>query len=516
MKSKGLLGISTLAALSAISAAGHPHVLFVVVDDLGFDDVGFRSGDIHTPHIDALAAHGVVLEQYYAQDVCSPSRASFLSGRYALHHSVVDWIPPASSYGLPTNLTTMADVFKGAGYVTRAVGKWHLGFYKWDYTPTFRGFDSFVGFYTGGEDYFTHQSSGGYDFRNDTAPQCGENCSQVLWAAEGKYSTTVFAEEAVRLINDYDASQSDEHPLFMYLAFQGVHAPGEAPQSYIDPYNVSIPDPKRRTFAGMLSCVDEGLGNVTHALSEKGMLNETVIVFTADNGGPTTTGDGVGARNWPMRGGKHSVWEGGVRVTGLVSGALLNPAVSGNTYSGLMHAADWLPTLATAAGIELPSEPGLANIDGVSQWDAINSGHQVSPRQYLVVGNSTDLCTPQPSTQYLLRDGDEVGCGFSIINDTGANLFKLIKGYGGGPDTWCNTSSLPSGNSCYNPPVLRMNTGEQCNATPGICFPGDDLDTIPSNTTDGSDCCDACVAMQVRCGGVFFLVGCVVGLVWCS
>ncbi len=98
------------------AVGSRPHVLFIVVDDLGFDDVGFRSGEILTPHIDTLARHGVVLNQYYAQDVCSPSRACFMTGRYAMHHSIVDWIPPGSSYGLPLNLTTTADVFKGAGY----------------------------------------------------------------------------------------------------------------------------------------------------------------------------------------------------------------------------------------------------------------------------------------------------------------------------------------------------------------------------------------------------------------
>ena len=121
------LGVLSLAATATqtLSAADttKPHVLFIVIDDLGFDDVGFRSGDIRTPQIDALASNGLILDQYYAQDVCSPTRASFMSGRFAMHHSIVDWIPPASAYGLPLNLTTMADVFKGAGYETRAVGK---------------------------------------------------------------------------------------------------------------------------------------------------------------------------------------------------------------------------------------------------------------------------------------------------------------------------------------------------------------------------------------------------------
>ena len=108
-----------------------PHVLFTIIDDLGFDDVGYRSGQIRTPTIDGLARDGIVLDQYYVQDVCSPSRASFLTGRYAMHHGIVDWIPPASALGLPLDETTIADCFSAAGYSTHAIGKWHVGFSTW-------------------------------------------------------------------------------------------------------------------------------------------------------------------------------------------------------------------------------------------------------------------------------------------------------------------------------------------------------------------------------------------------
>ena len=146
-------------------------------------------------------------------------------------------------------------------------------------TPTFRGFDSFVGFYSGGEDYFTHMSSGAYDFRRDMSPNCGLNCSKIAWQDQGRYSTTVFTEEAVRIVGEHDPSKQ---PLFLYLAYQGVHAPALVPAHYADAYNKTIPDRKRRTFAGMLSAVDEGIGNVTAALKAKGMLDNTLIVFTSE------------------------------------------------------------------------------------------------------------------------------------------------------------------------------------------------------------------------------------------
>jgi arylsulfatase B/arylsulfatase I/J len=227
-----------IAVASGAKDSQKPNVVFVVVDDLGWDDVGFRSGDIETPHIvryriqtyisqtnalthtmkpqDGFAKEGVVLEQYYVQDVCSPSRATFLTGRYPIHHTITDWIPPASAYGLPLNETVMAEKFKEAGYATAASGKWHVGFYKKEMTPTFRGFDSFLGFYGGGEDYMTHMNSGAYDFRRDSRPHCGTNCSEINAEDAGTYSTHVFTREAIRVISEHDTTK----PLFLYLAYQ--------------------------------------------------------------------------------------------------------------------------------------------------------------------------------------------------------------------------------------------------------------------------------------------------------
>ena len=439
-----------LLAFALVPCFAKNHVLFIVIDDLGFDDVGFRSHEIRTPTIDALAARGVVLDSYYVQDVCSPSRATFMTGRYAMHHTVVDWIPPASAYGLPLNETTMAEKFKQAGYATHMSGKWHLGFYKWAMTPTFRGFDSFLGFYSGGEDYFTHRSGLGYDFRHDPTPRCGQNCSQINWQDEGNYSTTVFTREAVRIVQDHDAHNTDK-PLFLYLAYQGVHAPNDVPQSYVDPYKESIADPKRRIFAGMLSAVDEGITNVTDALQRKGMLNTTTIVVTSDNGGPVLGGDAVGARNWPLRGGKHSIWEGGVRAVAFVSGAGIADTNKGTQYTSLMHGADWLPTLSDVAGYDLLNTLPL---DGVSQWSGISgsgsgSGSGNAPRTSVVLGNATNLCS-WPSLddprreRYASMSSSSLECGFAIRDGD----WKLIQGYGGGPDDWCNTTS--TGRTCRN------------------------------------------------------------------
>jgi arylsulfatase A-like enzyme len=558
--------------LVVAQAVKKPHVLFIVIDDLGFDDVGFRSHQIRTPTIDAWAKDGIILDQYYVQDVCSPSRATFQTGRFAMHHSIVDWIPPASAYGLPLNETTMAEKFQEAGYETHASGKWHLGFYKWEMTPTFRGFNSFVGFYSGGEDYFTHESSGAYDFRRDLSPRCGKNCSTIASADKGSYSTTVFSERAVEVIQQHKNPETT--PLFLYLAYQGVHAPSEVPQSYEDAYDETIPfEPSRRKFAGMLSCVDEGIANVSKALTARDMLKDTFIVFTTDNGGPTTTGDGVGARNWPLKGGKHSIWEGGTRGVAFLHGPTWLMKKTGYTYTGLMHGADWLPTLADVAGFSLNGTllPAPLNtlkpqlpVDGVSQWAAFNGnsvhaeydeqggegmqgvqrGGQVGPRSQLVYGNSTNACSweemedeeghPDPrlakytdSKLHGPANGAKIGCGFGVRDGE----WKLIRGYGGGPDTWCNRTgnnsvpdpSGPKGFSCANFSSFSsstsgvdtdgviaatakkgavdggttLSTSAKCATRTNTCSDGKGLTGgFVSNTTDGSDCCAACTAAK--------------------
>ena len=150
-----------------------------------------------------------------------------------------------------------------------------------------------------------------------------------------------------------------------------MHAPAQVPSWYEVKYQTRINDTKRRTFAGMLSCVDEGIGNVTKELERRNMMSNTLFVFTSDNGGAIQGGDSVGARNWPLRGGKHSIWEGGVRATSVVYSQnedLISVERRGTTYNGLMHGADWFPTLSDVAGYDLN---GTLELDGVSQWSAI-------------------------------------------------------------------------------------------------------------------------------------------------
>ena len=427
-----------------------PHIIFHVIDDFGWDDPGFRNSyQIKTPTLNRFHEQGVTFDQYYVLPSCSPSRATFMSGRMPLHTGINNWIPN-EAYGLPADETTLATLLGWQGYRCHAVGKWHLGFFKSEYTPTFRGFESFYGYYEGSEDYFLHTTGGGYDLHREGRPNCGVGCTQVAWDDAGEYSTNLFAAEAVRLIQAHNASE----PLFLYQAWQGVHAPRQAPEQYVAPYQEQIQDEARRVFAGMVSAVDEGIGNITDALEAKGMLANSVVIVTTDNGGPVHECAGIGASNYPLRGGKCSIWEGGTRGTAL----LFAPSFlqQGFTWPGLMHAADWLPTLVEGvARFEIP-RGATKPLDGFNLW------HQL-------IGN---LASPRIDLYYGIADAS-VGKHGPALRD--AEGWKLILGTGGGTGDWPpqpsqnqsnqtnQTNQKPGGND-QRPRLFNLNEdpGEHC------------------------------------------------------
>ena len=292
-----------LFLLAVCAAAKAPRlILSILVDDLGSADLGFTGSGIKTPHLDRLRSEGVDLRSYYAQPICTPSRASFLTSRLPLAYGLQgkQTVQQGCSWGLDMEEQTFVSALQGAGWATHMVGKMHLGADYWRRTPTYRGFDSFVGYLYGAEDYFSHVLAGGFDLRNDTQRRCGPGCSKNIGAAmNGTYSTMLFGAEMLRLI-----SMAGDQPTYIHFTPQSVHAPNEAPASYIAPY---IPifgpgNPVRAIHAGALACLDEAIGNITAALAMAGLANDTLIFLSADNGGPLgASGDGTMASNFPRR-----------------------------------------------------------------------------------------------------------------------------------------------------------------------------------------------------------------------
>ena len=355
-----------------------PNIVVIVADDLGWNDVGYHGSEIKTPNIDSLAASGVKLQNYYVQPICSPSRSQLLSGRYQIHtglqHSVIWHTTPSC---LPTDIPTLADKLKEMHYSTHIVGKWHLGFYKKKCTPTYRGFDSFFGYLGGAEDYFDH-SRGGYDFHDI---RYGEEIDSEKY--KGQYSTHLFTHRAQELAIKH-VEMKEKKPLFTYLSYQAVHEPLQVPQAYIEQLkNEHYVDDRRMKFAAMVHAMDEGIGNLTRTYKEHGLWDNTVLLFTTDNGGSPSSG----GNNWPWRGKKNTLWEGGIHGVGFVSGGLVEDK-AGTENTQLIHISDWFPTLVHLAG---GRTEGL-NLDGYDVWDAIK-GKVDSPRKELL-HNIDPLATP--------------------------------------------------------------------------------------------------------------------------
>lgn len=386
-----VLAVPVLRAAEA-SPSGKPNIVFILADDLGRADTGFMgSQEIRTPHLDRLAAAGAVLDAHYVQPVCSPTRAALMTGRYATHTGVYSVVRPQTHWGLPLEERTLAQALREAGYETAIVGKWHLGEFEEAYRPTRRGFDHQYGHWFGAIDYFTHvRDKFPRDWHRDDQP-----CQD-----EG-YSTHLIAREACRLIREKQPGK----PLFLYLPFNAVHSPFQVPESYLAPYDKLTG--VRRSYAGMVAAMDEAVGQVVAALEEAGLKENTLIVFSSDNGGPDP---GRVTSNAPLRAGKGTLYEGGVRVCAFASWPGRIPG--GTVVKAPIHAVDWYPTLLKLAGAN--PEQNLP-VDGLDIWPVLTGGAE-SPHDALL------LCGGQPDRAGI-RMGD---WKLLLLNPTGR------KGAGGG------------------------------------------------------------------------------------
>lgn len=349
------LWLAALAALSLSASAAtaqqppRPNIVFFLIDDLGYTDVGFNGGDIKTPNIDRLAQGGARLASFYVQPVCSPTRAALMTGRYPMRHGLqVGVVRPWAQYGLPLEERTLPQALKSAGYFTSIIGKWHLGHFRREYLPTQRGFDHQYGHYNGALDYFTHVRDGGFDWhRNDR-----------ICRDEG-YTTVLLGNEAVDLIGKHDRAR----PLFLYVPFNAPHTPLQALPEHLQLYE-KVQDKKRRTYAAMVHCVDEQIGRIIAALEKAGMLENTLVIFSSDNGGPIT----LGATNGRLRAGKATLYEGGVRAAAF---AAWPARIKAGSIAEPLHMVDWYPTLLRLAG---GSPEQQLPLDGKDIWPVLTEG----------------------------------------------------------------------------------------------------------------------------------------------
>lgn len=359
-----------------------PNILLIVADDYGYFDIGYHGSEIKTPNLDQLAMSGLRLENYYVQPVCSPTRSQLLSGRYQIHTGLQSGIiMHLEPNALPLGSKTLADKLSDAGYSTHMVGKWHLGYHKSEYLPTRRGFHSFFGFLNGHNHYFTYvsqyKSFSGFDLREN------EERANIK-KYRGKYSTKVFADKVIEIFKSHRSAK----PLFVYLPFQAPHAPLDVPKQYLKQYEHTKQEEKRRKYAAMVSCMDEAVGNITDALKEMGVWENTLLIFTTDNGGLYEMGS-----NRPLRGYKGSHWEGAIRAVGFVHGKMLDEKMRGTVSHELLHVTDWFPTLVNLVGGDFN---GTKPLDGFDQWETISKGKPSKRNEILININPLVIAPGEP------------------------------------------------------------------------------------------------------------------------
>lgn len=339
-----------------------PNVVFLVADDLGYADLGFHGGkQIPTPHLDALAQSGVRFTSgYVSGPYCSPTRAGLLTGRYQQRFGH-EFNPSGNGNGLPISETTIANRLQKAGYKTALVGKWHLG-NRPELRPQQRGFEEFYGF-LGGANAFLPNKQG-------IVPNILRGDEPV---EEKRYLTDAIAEESIDFID-----RNKANPFFLYVAFNAVHTPMHADDVRLQKF-ASIEDEQRRTYAAMLSAMDDAVGNIVRKLTAEGLLDDTLIAFISDNGGPTMPTTTInGSINEPLRGSKRQTLEGGVRVPFVLSWKGKIPA--GVVKHDPVIQLDLQPTALSAASVQYG---GTDQFDGVNLLPYVGGTSDAIPHESL-------------------------------------------------------------------------------------------------------------------------------------
>jgi len=363
-----------------------PNVVFFLADDVGFNSLG---EDV-TPFLTTLRAQGIGIENYYTQESSTPARASLLTGRHPLtlglqkfEHSVVE------TGGLPLDETTLAEVLKDNGYATYIYGKWNLGNQSPRYLPTARGFDEFLGFLDGYNNYWSKSNPTYMNYMDFMSAD--KKCFNVYdsWDVN-TYSTTLYRDKAVATIAGHDFRQG---PMFLLMSLQAAQNPfadsnTDFPQAIPDTdvesdalsyITKKVKGVTQQEYFKSIAIMDSAIAEVHKAIVKKGVLENTYFIFASDNGGCP----GAGGRNAPLRGTKGSLFDGGVRVDSFIYSPLLAEEIRGSTFFGLFHVSDWFPTVLGMAGISYDAPEGF-ELDGVNQLNSMQFG-STHPRASLLI-----------------------------------------------------------------------------------------------------------------------------------
>jgi len=404
----GLLLLGTAVMLMAwgpraqgAEPARRPNILVILADDLGYADVVFNGAkDIPTPNIDRLAAQGVrCTNGYVTHPFCSPTRAGLMAGRYQQrfgHENNPAWLPESTVAGLPLSQVTIAQTLKSAGYVTGCVGKWHLGAHP-EFHPNRRGFDEYFGLLGGGHIYLPG-AAGGVEYQ---IPMNRNGKDEPLT----EYLTDVLGHEGAAFIKRHK-----DQPWFLYQAFNAPHTPLQVTAKQLDRV-MKIEDETRRGYAGLIIGLDDAVGEIMAALRDSGQIENTLVWFFSDNGGPINV---THSDNAPLRGGKGQVFEGGVRVPFVISWP--GHLAQGKDYNQPVSSLDVYATAVALAGAQVPASHVLEGVDVLPYLTGQKTG---SPHDRLFWRTSG-------GARYAVREGD----------------WKLVGGEAGGPQLYNLTTDI--------------------------------------------------------------------------
>lgn len=385
--------------------SSQPNIILIFADDAGYADFGFQgSKEMKTPHLDKLAKSGVIFDQGYVSDAtCGPSRAGLITGKYQQRFGYEEINVPGymsknsgllgDDMGLPLDQNTMADYLKSKGYATAVYGKWHLGDAD-RYHPLKRGFDEFYGFRGGDRSYFEYKDTS--RVHHDKRMERGFG----KFEEPKGYATDVFAQETISFIE-----RNQDQPFFIYLAFNAVHTPMEATEKDLQQFpNLTG---KRQELAAMTLAMDRACGKIFKTLKSLELDENTIIVFTNDNGGPTDKNASI---NKPLSGTKSNHLEGGIRVPFVMSWP--NGLKKNTTYNYPISTLDLLPTFYAAAGGDMKD---LDDHDGVNLLPYLRGENQGRPHEYMYW---------KKETRAVIREGD-----WKLIRmpDRPAELYDLSK-----------------------------------------------------------------------------------------
>lgn len=473
---------------AATAAATPPNIVHVLLDDFGWNAVNYHEGgeESQTPTLDYLRENGVELDRFYTHKICSPSRCAVQSGRSPIHVNVQNVKPEVVNaddklggyQGIPLNMTLIPEVLKSIypEYSTHFVGKWDVGMATISHTPWERGYDTFLGYFHHSNDYWSfdegkcglksikdlwrHDPAAGFsgpalDLVNDGS------CSQDMQSPKDRrgsdlrcvYEEELLLNRVLDVVEEHKPGGEGENsgkPFFLFWSPHLTHMPLQVPDEYLDKFDgLSNSNKYRQSMRAMQNYVDGELGAVVSALQASGQWSNTLLVVHADNGGEILTVT-CGGNNWPLRGGKFSNWEGGVRVVALASGGLVPEQRRGFKEERLVAAEDWLATYAglarravqqqqqqqmDGAVVDVPLadtlvdsravEAGLPDYDSIDQWGVIagSEGPDYKPRQEVIIGDT--------STVEFNGDGDTLvggvlrADGFKVLLGAHSKLFRI-------------------------------------------------------------------------------------------